>query len=138
LAAAPAGGEETKEEMLLTDGMDQRKSALDRREEELRNLEIILKKRWAKIQIEAKKLSEERSRSQLGAFGGTMPAPTTQAATVPATAATTAPTPAAGDVEMRPLLRVRCIGCKKPIPIYSSKRPLKVECKNCGKVGILR
>ena len=40
--------------------------------------------------------------------------------------------------EMKPIGRVRCGKCKKLVPVYSRKRPLEIECTNCGKKGTLK
>lgn len=40
--------------------------------------------------------------------------------------------------EMKPLGNVRCSNCKEIIPLYSEDRPLEIQCKNCGKKGVLK
>jgi ribosomal protein S27E len=43
-----------------------------------------------------------------------------------------------GNNDLKPLLKIRCIGCRMLIPVFSTVRPLKVQCPSCGKVGILK
>lgn len=42
------------------------------------------------------------------------------------------------ELPVEPVARVRCIKCKNIIPIFSTDRPLKIECPTCGKVGMIR
>jgi len=37
-----------------------------------------------------------------------------------------------------PIAQVRCNQCSNLIPIYTTERPLRIECTNCGKVGMIR
>jgi len=83
------------------------------KEEELKKLEASLKEKWAQLQVEAKR-----------AAGGAMTAPIA--------------TGTEGTAEIKPLLKVRCVGCRELIPIYSTVRPLKVQCPKCQKVGVLK
>jgi hypothetical protein len=85
-----------------------------KREDELRKLEVSLKDKWAQLQAEAKKVT------------GTGPA------VLPQTG------PTESGTEIKPLLKVRCVGCRELIPIYSTVRPLKVQCPKCSKVGVLK
>jgi hypothetical protein len=85
-----------------------------KREDELRKLEASLKDKWAQLQAEAKKV----------------------AGTGPAVSQQTGPTESG--TEIKPLLKVRCVGCRELIPIYSTVRPLKVQCPKCSKVGVLK
>ena len=88
------------------------------KEEELKKLEASLKDKWAQLQLEAKKVAEGKG------MVPAVPMPTTGGAEATA--------------EIKPLLKVRCVGCRELIPIYSTVRPLKVQCPKCSKVGVLK
>jgi len=38
----------------------------------------------------------------------------------------------------KPVTRVRCVGCKAAIPVFSAQRPLVVTCPQCGRMGMLK
>jgi hypothetical protein len=38
----------------------------------------------------------------------------------------------------KPVTRVRCVGCKAAIPVFSAQRPLVVTCPHCGRMGMLK
>jgi len=105
----------TTDTSALMERLKAKESELGKREEELRKLESSLKDRWTQLQAEAKK-------------GGEVKAPTTGPTVTQPTEGT----------EIKPLLKVRCVGCRELIPIYSTVRPLKVQCPKCSKVGVLK
>ena len=107
-----------KDSTVLMEKLRTREAELGKREEELKKLELSLKEKFAQIQGEAKKTSEAKA---------TSPGPTVTPPTVPTEGS-----------EIKPLLKVRCVGCRELIPIYSTVRPLKVECPKCHKVGVLK
>jgi len=37
-----------------------------------------------------------------------------------------------------PLKTLTCSGCSGKVPIYTTQRPLKITCPNCGKSGTLK
>jgi len=84
------------------------------KEEELRKLEASLKDKWAQLQ----KVTDGKG------VGPAVTGPTIGGAEATA--------------EIKPLLKVRCVGCRELIPIYSTVRPLKVQCPKCSKVGVLK
>ena len=43
-----------------------------------------------------------------------------------------------GFTQPDPIGRVRCPGCKAVIPLFTTKRPLKIVCESCGKKGIIK
>ena len=40
--------------------------------------------------------------------------------------------------ELKPLKRIKCTSCGAVIPIYTTERPLQIECTGCGKRGVLK
>jgi len=38
----------------------------------------------------------------------------------------------------KPIAQVKCNQCANLIPIYTTERPLRIECPKCGKVGMIR
>ena len=38
----------------------------------------------------------------------------------------------------KPIKHIKCPKCKGKVPIYTKKRPVKIECPECGKKGTLK
>jgi hypothetical protein len=94
----------------LAEKLRVREKDMDRKEDELRKLEHSLREKWSKLQMEIRKVSEAKAGAPM----------------------------AEGSTDLKPLLKVKCVGCQDLIPIYSTSRPLKVKCPKCGSVGVLR
>jgi len=38
----------------------------------------------------------------------------------------------------KPIKKIKCPKCKGKIPVFTNKRPITVECPQCGKRGTLK
>lgn len=67
-----------------------------------------------------------------------VPAPVAAPSPPPPVAVAPAPPPAAMAPAPEPVSKVRCPSCKSIVPVYTNERPTPIECRTCGKKGMIR